>query len=31
LVKPHIKGYVLTPVGVPLERFLWIEPEGLEE
>ena len=31
LVKPHVKGYVLTPVGVPLERFLWIDPEELEE
>jgi oligopeptide transport system substrate-binding protein len=30
LVKPHIQGYVLTPIGVPLERFLWIDPEKLE-
>jgi oligopeptide transport system substrate-binding protein len=31
LVKPHIKGYVLTPVAVPLVRFLWIDPEGLAD
>ena len=31
LVKPHIKGYVMTPVSVPLVRFLWIDPDELEE
>lgn len=31
LVKPHIKGYVLTPVDVPLERFLSIDSSQLEE
>jgi oligopeptide transport system substrate-binding protein len=30
LVKPYVKGYVLTPVGVPLERFLWIDPEAFD-
>jgi oligopeptide transport system substrate-binding protein len=26
LVKPYIRGYVLTPIDVPLERYLWIDP-----
>jgi ABC-type transport system substrate-binding protein len=30
LVRSHIQGYVLTQVGVPLERFLWIDPDKLE-
>lgn len=30
LVKPYIKGYVMTPVGAPLTRFLWIDPEGFD-
>jgi oligopeptide transport system substrate-binding protein len=25
LVKPYIQGYVLTPIDVPLERYLWID------
>jgi oligopeptide transport system substrate-binding protein len=25
LVKPYIQGYVLTPIDIPLERYLWIE------
>jgi len=25
LVKPYLKGYVFTPISVPLERYLWIE------
>jgi oligopeptide transport system substrate-binding protein len=25
LVKPYIKGYVLTPIDIPLERYLWIQ------
>lgn len=27
LVKPFIKGYVLAPMTVPIERYLWIDPE----
>jgi oligopeptide transport system substrate-binding protein len=27
LVKPHVKGYVLAPIAVPIERYLSIEPE----
>ncbi|MGH2594308.1 MAG: peptide ABC transporter substrate-binding protein, partial [Anaerolineae bacterium] len=30
LVKPHIKGYVLTPLAVPIERYLSIDPSGME-
>jgi oligopeptide transport system substrate-binding protein len=26
LVKPYIQGYVLTPVDIALERYLWIDP-----
>jgi oligopeptide transport system substrate-binding protein len=26
LVKPYVKGYVLTPIDIPLERYLWLEP-----
>jgi ABC-type oligopeptide transport system substrate-binding subunit len=25
LVKPYLKGYVFTPINVPLERYMWIE------
>ncbi|MFZ5920112.1 MAG: peptide ABC transporter substrate-binding protein [Chloroflexota bacterium] len=25
LVKPYVKGYVLTPIDIPLERYMWIE------
>ena len=25
LVKPYVKGYVFTPVDVPIERYLWLE------
>jgi ABC-type transport system substrate-binding protein len=25
LVKPYLKGYVFTPISVPLERYLWID------
>ena len=25
LVKPYVKGYVLTPLSIPLERYLWLE------
>src|SRR5689334_24060327 len=27
LVKPYLKGYVFTPISVPLERYLWIRSE----
>lgn len=30
LVKPHIQGYALTPIDVPLERFLWIDTSQVE-
>ncbi len=30
LVKPHIKGYVLTPIDIPLERYLSIDPSRLK-
>jgi ABC-type transport system substrate-binding protein len=29
VVKPYIQGYVLTPLDVPIERYLWIDPEKL--
>jgi oligopeptide transport system substrate-binding protein len=25
LVKPYLKGFVLTPIDVPLERYMWLE------
>jgi oligopeptide transport system substrate-binding protein len=25
LVKPYLKGYIFTPISVPLERYLWID------
>jgi oligopeptide transport system substrate-binding protein len=25
LVKPYLKGYVFTPINVPLERYMWLE------
>jgi len=25
LVKPYVKGYVFTPIDVPLERYMWLE------
>ena len=25
LIKPYLKGYVFTPISVPLERYLWID------
>jgi oligopeptide transport system substrate-binding protein len=30
LVKPHIKGYALTPIDIPLERYLSIDPTQLK-
>jgi oligopeptide transport system substrate-binding protein len=26
LVKPYVKGYVLTPISIPIERYIWLEP-----
>jgi oligopeptide transport system substrate-binding protein len=31
LVKPYVKGYVLTPIAVPIERYLSIDAEKLGE
>ncbi len=31
LVKPHVRGYVLTPIAVPIERYLSIDAERLEK
>lgn len=25
LVKPYVKGFVFTPISIPLERYMWIE------
>ncbi len=25
LVKPYVKGYVLTPIAIPIERYMWLE------
>jgi oligopeptide transport system substrate-binding protein len=25
LVKPYIKGFVLTPIDIPIERYMWLE------
>ncbi len=25
LVKPYVKGYVLTPIDISLERYLWLD------
>jgi oligopeptide transport system substrate-binding protein len=25
LVKPYVKGYVYTPIDVPIERYIWLE------
>jgi len=30
LVKPHIIGYVLSPVDIPLERYLQIDADRLK-
>jgi oligopeptide transport system substrate-binding protein len=26
LVKPYVKGFVLTPISIPLERYMWLQP-----
>ena len=28
LVKPYVKGYIYAPIGVPLERYLWLDWSG---
>ena len=25
LVKPYVKGYIFTPISVPIERYMWLE------
>ena len=25
LVKPYVKGYVFTPIDIPIERYMWLE------
>ena len=30
LVKPYLKGYVLTPIGVPIERYLSIDASKMK-
>ena len=25
LVKPYVKGYVFTPINIPIERYMWLE------
>ncbi len=25
LVKPYVKGYVKTPIAIPIERYMWLE------
>jgi oligopeptide transport system substrate-binding protein len=25
LVKPYVKGYVFTPIDIPIERYIWLE------
>lgn len=25
LVKPYVKGYTLTPIDIPIERYMWLE------
>lgn len=25
LVKPYVKGYVFTPIAIPIERYMWLE------
>jgi ABC-type transport system substrate-binding protein len=28
LVKPYLKGYELTPIAAPIERYLSLDPAG---
>ena len=25
LVKPYVQGYVLTPIDIPIERYMWLD------
>ncbi len=25
LVKPYVKGYIFTPIDIPIERYMWLE------
>jgi oligopeptide transport system substrate-binding protein len=25
LVKPYVKGYIFTPISIPIERYMWLE------
>ncbi len=25
LIKPYVKGYVFTPIDIPIERYMWLE------
>jgi len=25
LVKPYVKGYVMTPIDIPIERYMWLD------
>ena len=25
LIKPYVKGYVFTPIAIPIERYMWLE------
>jgi hypothetical protein len=25
LVKPYVQGYVLTPIQIPIERYMWLD------
>ena len=25
LVKPYVKGYVITPIDIPIERYMWLD------
>jgi ABC-type oligopeptide transport system substrate-binding subunit len=25
LVKPYLKGYMLTPIDIPIERYMWLD------
>jgi hypothetical protein len=25
LVKPYVKGYVFTPIDIPIQRYMWLD------
>lgn len=27
LTKPYVKGFIHTPIGIPIERYLWLDPQ----